>query len=233
MISVIFSTFNELSLNYFEKSLCLLSKYRDHLEIICVDGGSRDGTIELAKKYNVTVIKTSKNSRAKRLNIGIMQSRFQMILLHHPRSILNEQGLRFLLKNKDKYEWGGFTHLFDKTHPMLLFTSWYSNNVRAKIKEIVYLDHCIFIKKYLLQKVGNVPELDIFEDTQLSINLKEYYAPKLIPYPSKTSSIRFDKNGIFKQALLNQYLKIKYLMKADHIQMNKVYEKKLELNSKY
>ena len=74
--------------------------------------------------------------------------------------------------------------------------------------------------------------MDIFEDTEICTRLKNYKSKRLKSI-STTSAVRFEKNGVFKQSLINQYLKLLYLLKIDHKKMNKLYEKKTKLNSNY
>lgn len=235
-LSIIIPTFNEIKNDYLEKSLIVLSelKTKINVEIIVVDGNSTDGTRDLVSKYDVVILDCDSNSRAKRLNQGILAAKTEYIVLHHPRSILTVEGILALSSNFDDYTWGGFSHEFDHAHPMLSFTSWYSNKVRALKKGILYLDHCIFIN---LEKVPRssciVEEVDIFEDTYLSLQLKKISMPIVLPYPSKTSAARFIKNGIYKQSILNQVLKFCFALGLSEEMMNKVYEKGLNFNSKY
>lgn len=182
---------------------------------------------------NVKAIECKTNSRSKKLNEGVKISNGELIILHHPRSILDKGAISLLLKSKDHLKWGGFTHKFDSNHWLLSFTSWYSNEVRAKLRGIIYLDHCIIVRRELYEFVGGIPEVDIFEDTLICEKLNQICSPQIIPCYSITSSIRFQKNGIIKQALLNQILKIGYYFGVSDFIMNKVYEKELNLNSKY
>ena len=232
MITIIIPTFNELSHSYLLPNLENLSK-QNNVEIICVDGGSTDGTLLLLDSKPVKVIRLNTNSRSVRLNAGILESSGEMILLHHPRSKIDLRALDYLQNLMPM--WGGLKHQFDlKKIPLLLrFTSWYSNEVRGKLKSIVYLDHCIFAKRSLLIDVGKIPEVDIFEDTELSIKLRKICNAKIIPFKSVTSAVRFKKNGIWFQAILNQILKIGYLCNVSNKKMNKIYEKGLQLNSNY
>ena len=231
MLSIIIPTHNEIKNNFIQKSFKLLSTVKN-IEVIVVDTNSTDGTKELAKHHGHIVIETDTNSRAKRLNIGIKAARGEYILLHHPRSLLDKDGIKFLVDHKEVYEWGAFTHAFNIETTMLNFTSFYSNYFRGK-RGIFYLDHCIFCSKNLLNSVGLVPEMDIFEDTALSLRLRKKATPTLLPFKSVTSAIRFEKNGFWSQAIKNQILKVKYYLKNDHKEMNKKYEDGLELNSKY
>lgn len=176
----------------------------------------------------IRVAKIEAPTRAERLNIGFHRAGGSMILFHHPRSFISRQGLLDLAAKADQKIWGGFTHQFDHSHPLLKFTSWYSNRVRAR-RGILYLDHCIFFHRSLWTQ--DLPAVDIFEDTILSLNLREHGAPVLLPYVSETSAIRFQKNGVWRQAWQNQILKIEHYLGRDHQKMNDRYEKNLNLNS--
>jgi GT2 family glycosyltransferase len=129
--------------------------------------------------------------------------------------------------------WGAFTHQFSISHPLLDFTSWYSNYIRGGLRSIYYLDHCIFAQKQLLLDVGLLPDIDIFEDTEICLRLKKQGKPIRLPFISQTSAVRFQVQGIYQQALKNQYLKWLYYFNRSDTKMNRLYEKGLELNTKY
>jgi glycosyltransferase involved in cell wall biosynthesis len=232
MISIVIPTFNEISHGYIEEILKSFSN-RPSIEIICVDSESRDGTVELIKKYDVKLIQHKTNSRGERLTVGAKAAINNLIILHHPRSILEVEALDYLIKNQEKLVWGGFTHKFDLKHPLLNFTSWYSNYVRADIKGIFYLDHCFYIQKDLLAEIDYLPSIDIFEDTVLSQRLLSKCRPRRLPFKSRTSAVRFNQNGVWRQALLNLWMKILFSFNTNNQELNKKYEKDVPLNSKY
>ena len=232
MLSVIIPTFNEIKNGYIQTTFNLL-KNLSGAEIICVDSGSTDGTKELIIKSGFKLISVDTTSRAKRLNTGIQHAKGDMLLLHHPRSLLSVDSFAELQNNQEDLYWGAFTHKFDLNHPLLKFTSWWSNKVRGDLRHIFYLDHCLFIRKEIFEDMGLIPEVDIFEDTELSLMLKSYCVPLRLEGTSLTSATRFSTNGIWKQALLNQVLKWKYYFKFNHKEMNKSYEKNTKLNSDY
>jgi hypothetical protein len=167
--------------------------------------------------------------RSERINAGVLQAKGSMILLHHPRSYLEPEGIKFLITYQDQISWGGFTHRFDWQHPLLRFTSWYSNEVRSRIKGIIYLDHCIFFHRSLWQTT--IPAVALFEDTLLSEQLRQLKKPLILPYVSTTSAIRFQTNGIYYQAILNQCMKIGFFLKLSNAWLNTLYERGLNLNN--
>jgi hypothetical protein len=231
VLSVVLTTYNEERNPFFSPILERLGSFRE-VETIIVDGGSSDQTRDLASNFGFQVFQISNSSRAERLNLGIEKSSGNMVLLHHPRSILDVGCLNDLIERPELF-WGGFRHRFDVAHPVLDFTSWYSNEIRFTRRGIVYLDHCVFARKKILEAVGGVPELTIFEDTELSKRLLARFGhPVMIPYHSTTSAVRFVKNGIWRQSLMNQVLKLGYHLGFDTNRMNAWYEKKLHLNQK-
>ena len=232
MISIIIPTFNESKTDYLRPVLSQLVLL-DDAEIFVIDGGSTDGTLDLLSSFKVNVEILPESSRAARLKMGITKSSGNLILLHHPRSLLSAAAISSLQNwAKDKRGfWGGFTHKFDINHPLLKFTSWYSNVIRCDRKSILYLDHCIFFDRELNSLAGLMPDVEIFEDTELSKIFSRHSKPVRLSDRSTTSAIRFEKNGIYRQALMNQVLKVAYLLKASHKAMNRLYEKGLGLNS--
>lgn len=232
MLSIIIPTLNESKTGYLRQ---ILQSYKalKGVEIICVDGGSVDDTLTIIADAEVELVKTNIASRAGRLNVGIEQANESMILLHHPRSIIDIEGLLMLSKNAEQLAWGAFTHKFSIKHPLLKFTSWYSNYIRGDKRGIYYLDHCIFSQKQLLLDVGMLPDIDIFEDTELCLRLKSKEKGVRLPFISETSAIRFQVNGIFTQALTNQYMKWLYYFKQSDKKMNQHYERDIQLNTRY
>ena len=239
-LSIILPCLNEIRHGYLDRVLTNLIAQIGEKEIIVVVSPSNDGTDKVLEEYaaqysEIQVVRSLAKNRAQRLNDGIAVSSGEIILLHHPATLLPE---RIALQIIDQAitagnNWGAFQHTFDFPHWLLHFTSWYSNNVRFKQKEIVYLDHCPFIDRQILAQIGNIPDLDIFEDTVLSDRLRQFSKPMLVEGKVITSARRFRQRGIYRHAALNQILKLCYLLNIDPKHLNRLYEKSYSINIKY
>ncbi len=237
-LSIILPTFNEARSNFLPKILDSLTQV-SNFELVVVDSHSEDTTLAILQSHSLflnfperlKIISTDLSRRGEKLNLGLLESRGEMILLHHPRSYIPDNGLSTLFTLENSVQWGAYIHSFDEVHPLLNFTSFYSNQIRGKRKSIYYLDHCIFVRRSLLLEVG-IPQVEIFEDTLLSLQLSKKYKPILLSKKSITSAIRFKKNGIYFQSILNQMMKIGFYLKIPFPILNRFYERSIELNSR-
>jgi len=237
MFSVVLPCFNESRHGYLPRILQNLCEQEGDKQLIAVVSPSDDDTLAVVRRFaEVQVIESGASNRAQRLNVGIAASEGQWVLLHHPATLLPErvalQQARVALEETSS-GWGGFVHGFDMSHWLLRFTSWYSTRVRSQLSSILYLDHCIFARRDVLTKIGGVPDMDIFEDTALSLALSKWGKPVIAPGQVVTSARRFQQRGLYRQALLNQLLKLMYFAHLDPKQLNWLYERKSQINVGY
>lgn len=229
MLTIILPTYKDLERPLTKNVLDSLSGQN----VIVVDTPSQDGMKEECQRRGFKYLESLAPNRAGRLNDGLKEVKTDWVLFHHPRSLLDQDALISISK-LPRPCWGAFTHKFDYKHPLLKFTSFWSNHIRGRLKNIYYLDHCLFSHRDLLQ---NLPrpfgEVDVFEDTIFCKKLKQISPPIRLKKFSTTSAIRFIENGFCKQAVMNQVLKIGYLLDIDHKLMNRIYEKGMGLNQRY
>ncbi len=231
MISIVLPVFNEEKAGRLERVLAGLALAAD-AQVIVVDGGSRDGTVPAARRHPFTLIEMPGSTRAARLNRGIAASAGDVVFLHHPRSLVAPEAFAAVAECAAGRRgfWGGLTQRFDEAHPLLAFTSWYSNNVRFDRRGIVYLDHCLFFDGRFRDEGLAIPDVPIFEDTELSLILRGHGMPVRLPAAAVTSAVRYAANGVFRQMLLNQTLKVGRGLGVSPDALNRWYERGLGLN---
>lgn len=165
MFSVVLPCFNESRHGYLPKILENLSQQAGDKQLIAVVSPSSDDTLEIVQQFpDVEIIETNASNRAQRLNAGIAASVGDVVLLHHPATLLPKENALIQAESAlvaTGAVWGGFTHSFDLDHWLLRFTSWYSTTQRSR--RVLYLDHCIFARRQALTSIGGVPDMDILK----------------------------------------------------------------------
>lgn len=238
-ISVVLPCLNEVRHGYLPHILDNLALQPGDKQLIVVMSPSQDGTYDVITQHPAAaefkLINTNATNRAQRLTVGIEASQGDIVLLHHPATLLPPDALSQVrtMMADTTVVWGGFRHSFDADHWLLRFTSWYSTTQRPRMSRILYLDHCIFARREALAAIGGVPDMDIFEDTALSNALGKFGPPHLATGTIVTSARRFKERGIYRHAALNQLLKLMYHAGLDPKKMNWLYEGTSQINVSY
>lgn len=226
----IFSLYNEAGNPYLWQNLELLGHRGQQL--VVVDGGSTDGTLARLKHQGIPALLLPNSTRGQRFDLGLGHTDARDVVFVHPRSLLTEAVVRRAEQLPATHLWGAFTHSFDAAHPLLRFTSWWSNHVRGDGRGIFYLDHVLWARRARLLELGGFPHAAIFEDTLLCQRLRAAGRPLRLPETTVTSALRFQKNGVLRQALLNQIVKLKFYLSVDNANINASYERGLDLNGR-
>lgn len=180
-------------------------------EILIVDGGSIDGTVEAVRSF-VGVIR-GEQGRAVQMNAGARQSSGEVLFFLHADSLLPPDALPLLERSlADRRVVGGtFTLKFDSPKFLLRLIAFFS---RFKFRYFHYGDQGIFVRRSVFQQLGGFREMPIMEDLDFLQRLRRTGQVVLIKQPVTTSARRFLKNGILLQQLLNVVLVISYLVGA-------------------
>lgn len=201
MISIIIPTFNEA--NKIEELTAYLKRYcqQGQAEIIVVDGGSSDNTVELAQKNGAIVISSPQKGRAKQMNFGAKKTQGQWMYFLHadttppPTFIAN---IREAINMG--YDCGCFRLRFDNNHPVLKFYSWFT---RFDIDFFRFGDQSLFVKKTLFDQVNGFDEaLMVMEDQEIISRLKSHAQFTIIKNPVTTSARKYERFGVFELQLI-------------------------------
>lgn len=217
----IFSIYNEEANDYFWKNLALLQQREQ--SFIVVDGGSSHQTLQRLLEMRVPVLSLPGSTRGRRYDEGLRACVSRDVVFVHPRTLLSDDVVTRGEHLPLSHAWGAFTHSFDSRHPVLRFTSWWSNHVRGDRRGIFYLDHVLWARRDSLMRVGGFPHDAIFEDTLFCQRLLPSWRPVRLLETTVTSSLRFEKNGVAKQVLLNQIAKFKFYLNYDNSHINQDY----------
>lgn len=187
-----------------------LSVVSDSIEVIIVDGGSQDLTLEIAKSFLDIKIILSTPGRAKQMNKGARQANGEYVWFVHSDSRLNAINLEQLLHQIKQSACSGSCYLeFDKSG---FWYRLYSRFSRINWSIFTYGDQGIFVKKSVFFGVGGYRQIPIMEDIDIVRRIKRRCTFKKLNLPIVTSSRRFEKNGVVWQEIKNIALVFLYLL---------------------
>ncbi len=194
MISIIIPVLNEEQA--LPATLSAIQNNNEEHELIIVDGGSDDKTLEIAEAANARIIAT-KRGRAAQMNAGAALAKGEWLLFLHADTSLPEAGLSEISRLATDVQAGCFHQAFSKSHWFLKFVSWLHNK-RCSRTRIMYGDQAMFIRTSLFKKISGFPDVSILEDVMISEAIVELTTPVILEQTVITSSRKFEERGIYK-----------------------------------
>jgi rSAM/selenodomain-associated transferase 2 len=194
----------------------------DDREVIVVDGGSSDRTVEMAERFPVSVIHTGKN-RACQMNAGAGEAKGDTLLFLHADTSLEEGGIEAVQScARDGYVGGCFTHRIDSDRVIYRIIAA-SGNLRAKLFGVFYGDQGIFVRKDVFLRMGGFDEVRLFEDVIFSKRLRGEGKVKVLSKKAHCSPRRWERQGIVKATLINWLVTIGFLLGISPTRLKRVY----------
>ncbi len=193
----------------------LLSLRKRGVEVIVADGGSSDGTADLARSRADQVLITPPG-RARQMNAGAAAAGGEILCFLHADSHLPEGADGLIVDGlaRSRHSWGRFDVSISGKHPMLRVIAWMMNR-RSRWTGIATGDQGLFMTRSLFEAAGRFPEIALMEDIALARQLKRYGPPLCIAHRLTTSGRRWEKHGVWRTILLMWRLRLAYFLGAD------------------
>lgn len=182
------------------------------LEVIVVDGGSRDGSAQVASAHGAVLVH-AEPGRGGQLAAGIERTRGDWLWLLHADSEPSPEALAHLLGRTGAPAWGRFSVLLEESIPFK--TIGYMMNLRSRLTGICTGDQGIFVHRALLDAIGGMPRQPLMEDIELSRRLKRLQRPDCRPERIGTSPRRWRRDGIVRTVLAMWAFRLRYWLGAD------------------
>ena len=228
MISIIIPTYNEA-----EQISSLLSYLRQQsndlvTEIILVDGGSTDATVEKAQAIETKILKADIKSRAAQMNYGAKEAIGEILLFIHADTI---PPTRFALQVKDAidegFDCGRWKTKFDSDSVFLKMNAFFT---RFDLFECYGGDQGFFIKKSLFEKVGGFDESKIImEDYDMTQRSRQAGKYIIMQDYILVNTRKYKQNSWLKVQKANVAAVTQYKAGMDTKLIAEEYKKKLKL----
>lgn len=214
MLSIIIPTLNEAE--GIAASLQALAPLRTRgAEIVVVDGGSTDATIDIARLLADQII-SAPRGRALQMNAGAAQAHGGLFLFLHAdcRLPATADGIIVDGLNRARKTWGRFDVTITGAHPLLRVIAAMMN-LRSRLTGIATGDQGLFVTRSLFEAAGRFPDIALMEDVALTKKLKAFGKPLALRHRIITSGRRWEKHGVWRTIFLMWRLRLQYWLGAD------------------
>ncbi len=222
LISVIIPALNEAA--GIARSIASAFQEPD-VEVIVVDGGSRDETALVARRLGAETL-TVPAGRARQMNAGAEASKGEYLVFLHADTILPPQYaslVRRLLASPEVV--AGAFRLGIEGRQLSLRWIETGANWRSRWLQLPYGDQALFVRSRLFFELGGYADLPIMEDYDLVRRLTRRGRVILAPKAVVTSARRWKQLGVLRTTLLNQVMVTGHLLGVSPRKMAQLYRR--------
>ena len=209
-ISIIIPTINEA--NNLPLLLSDLSSIQKEGEIIIVDCGSEDKTIDIANIYGAKVFISKERNRGFQLDIGAKNSKGEWLIFLHADTRLTHDWFKkinsFLKGNKNII----YYFEFKINHKKIIYRVLeILVNIRSKFFKQPYGDQGLIIHRTIYFKNNGFRNIPLMEDVDFLMRLNQKKDLKQLNFPIFISSRKWERTNIFLQAIKNWHFRRRWL----------------------
>ncbi|HEV2430370.1 MAG TPA: TIGR04283 family arsenosugar biosynthesis glycosyltransferase, partial [Burkholderiales bacterium] len=160
-------------------------------EVIVVDGGSSDGTPELARGLCDRVL-SAPRGRAPQMNVGAAAATGDALVFLHADTRLPQGADELIFQSLRLSPWGRFDVEIDARHPLLRVVAC-ALNLRSRLTGIATGDQAIFVRREVFP---GFPNIELMEAVAFCKAMKRFGPPVCRRERVVTSGRRWESRGV-------------------------------------
>lgn len=206
LISIVIPTWNEA--DRIQRCLEQFEHLEGEWEVIVADGGSTDGTPELAESAGARVVRCETRGRGPQQNAGAEVARGERLLFLHADALLPETA----------HEWIAYTLMqpgvaggaFRVRHEAGAWHGWRARilrlaDLRSRWTRIPYGDQGLFMMATTFHACGGFPSKVLMEDVALVRKLSRVGRIQTVPAEVRVSGRRFERGPVRAFLCMNAF----------------------------
>jgi rSAM/selenodomain-associated transferase 2 len=192
-------------------------------ELVLVDGGSSDGTVQILQGSGFRFL-ASKPGRATQMNTGAKACVSDIILFLHADTEINSDSIEFLrgLSKESGLVGGRFDVRLSGQHAALRVIEWFIN-LRSRLSRVSTGDQAIFVRREVFEVMGGFCDIPLMEDVEFSRRLKRRGRIACLRHKVCTSSRRWERHGMVRTVLLMWWLRLLYWLGVSPVKLAAMY----------
>ncbi len=191
-------------------------------EVIVIDGGSSDATLEACRGLADLVLQGPRG-RARQMNLGAARAAGAILLFLHADTHLPADALGLVQRALDAgHDWGRFDVAIEGRSRWFPVIAWMMN-WRSRLSGIATGDQAIFVRRDVFDALGGFPDQPLMEDIELSKSLLKRSRPACLRQRVVTSGRRWEEHGVWRTIVLMWRLRFLYWAGVSAQQLAKAY----------
>ena len=179
-------------------------------ELIVVDAGSTDDTLDIARRYTSKCYQGPRG-RAQQMNHGARHAGGDILLFLHADTMLPPDGLDAVRHavQQPGTAGGAFRLIITPATPVLRLVAW-GTNLRSRFGGLPYGDQALFVSRRVFEELGGYDDVPFMEDIRLVQALRRRGRLAILPQAVATSGRRWQRDGVLLTTARNILLMMLY-----------------------
>ena len=204
-----------------------LAQFREQrdVEVIVVDGGSRDGTQERIREAGIARLVTSPRSgRSVQMNHGASSASGQVLLFLHADTFLPEGGIGMILESLEDPDVVGGRFRLGLSEDTWMFRAIASlSTMRSRYLGITYGDQGIYVRRSVFDRVAGFPDVALFEDSEFCAAVRKLGRFVLLGGTVCSSTRRWRRWGVVPTVIRMWTIRILHLCSVSDKRLSRLY----------